>query len=345
MADYLMNCWYGLLWSQDLKDQPVAQTVLDMKVVVFRDSDGRPAAMLDRCPHRFAPLSLGRVVDGVLQCGYHGLGFDRTGRCVSNIMGAAPSAQVRAFPVEERYQMIWFWPGDPEACDPELIPEFNFHDEAEGDHWVIFGYSHIKSDYQNETDNLMDLSHIETLHLKTFGGRSIIQRGELEIRDLGSEIHANWWMPDIPEIHATTMKPTGEMIDQFLDMRWNAPCNMRLHVGLLPAGKYRDRASGLREDLPGQRSCHIITPETDGTCHYFWSAERPTTPGEHGDAEGGRAFFKLAFEVEDKPMLEAVQSNMTTDFWSERPVILPNDAGGVRARRRLAKMILDEKRG
>lgn len=343
---YLLDCWYGLAWAEELDaGRPLARTALGKKLVLFRDNEGQAHALLDRCPHRFAPLSLGSVDAGVLRCTYHGLGFAGDGKCVSNPMGEVPErASVKSFPVVERHKMLWFWPGDPDQADPSTIPDFAFQDGETEDNWVIFGYTHVKTDYQNETDNLMDLSHVEFLHAKTFGGPNGVQRGEHQLRDLGNEIHSNWWKPGVPALDPATKRPNGDKLDMFLDMRWNAPCVMRLHLGFLPHAQH-DRKEGDREDVPGQFTAHIITPEEEGTCHYFWSGDRPKGPGPFVggiDPVNGRAVFKVAFEAEDKPMLEAVEGNMVTDFWDERPVILANDAGGVRARRRLAKLIRDE---
>ena len=347
-VSYLQNCWYGLAWASELDAMPLlARRILGFDVVVFRDSEGRATALRDRCPHRMAPLSRGTLTDGVIRCGYHGLAFDGSGTCVGNPFGTTPvRASVEQFAVVERDQMLWIWPGDAQQADPATIPDFGFQnrDGVDGD-WVIFGYTHVSADYQLETDNLLDLSHTEFLHAGSFGGRGFIQKGEFQLRDLGNEIHSNWWMPNIPFIDPQTHRPTGEMLDHFLDMRWNVPSTMRLHVSFLPHGVHADRREGVREDLPGQFSAHIITPETDGSCHYFWSANKPTGAGPFVggiDRHAGRALFQLAFEIEDKPMIEAVEANMKGDFWDEMPVILPNDAGGIRARRRLAKLIRDE---
>lgn len=345
--EYLLNCWYGLAWADELDaGQPLARTALGMKLVLFRDGEGQANALLDRCPHRFAPLSLGSVDAGVLRCTYHGLGFAGNGKCVSNPMGDVPErASVRSFPVVERDKMLWFWPGNADLADPSTVPDFSFQNRASEDNWVIFGYTHVKTDYQNENDNLMDLSHVEFLHAKTFGRGSSGIRGEHQLRDLGNEIHSNWWKSGIPALDPATRRPNGDKLDLFLDMRWNAPCVMRLHLGFLLHDQH-GRKEGDREDLPGQFTAHIITPEDEGTCHYFWSGDRPKGPGPFVggiDSVAGRAVFKVAFEAEDKPMLEAVEANMVTGFWDERPVILPNDAGGIRARRRLAKLIRDER--
>src|SRR3546814_20990261 len=92
---------------------------------LFR-SNGEAKALLDRCPHRFAPLSSGGVADGILACAYHGLAFDGTGACVVNPHGPVPKRMaVRASPTLTAYSGIWIWMGDPELADPALLPDLS----------------------------------------------------------------------------------------------------------------------------------------------------------------------------------------------------------------------------
>jgi phenylpropionate dioxygenase-like ring-hydroxylating dioxygenase large terminal subunit len=79
---FLRNGWYSAIWSRELKDKPVGKTFLNEKVVLFRNDRGQVGALEDCCCHRAAPLSLGEVSGATLACGYHGLKFDVTGRCV-----------------------------------------------------------------------------------------------------------------------------------------------------------------------------------------------------------------------------------------------------------------------
>ncbi len=87
--------------------------------MLFRGANGKPGALEDRCCHRAAPLSLGAVEGDHLRCGYHGLTFDTKGQCIS-VPGqdTVPSgARVRAYPVAERYNVVWIWMGDPARAD------------------------------------------------------------------------------------------------------------------------------------------------------------------------------------------------------------------------------------
>src|SRR5437764_2190067 len=131
---YLRNAWYVAAWSDDLADgQLIGRTILNEPVVLYRTADGSVAALQDRCPHRFAPLHMGKVVRGDrVQCPYHGLEFGPSGACVLNPHGMRniPSrARVRSYAVTEKHKAIWIWMGDRPA-DPAKVPDFSVLDNV-----------------------------------------------------------------------------------------------------------------------------------------------------------------------------------------------------------------------
>ena len=87
---YLRNAWYVAAWSDDLAEgQLLGRIIIKQPIVLYRQSDGKVAALADRCPHRFAPLHMGKVIHGDrVQCPYHGLEFDASGACVHNPHGS-----------------------------------------------------------------------------------------------------------------------------------------------------------------------------------------------------------------------------------------------------------------
>ena len=82
---YLRNRWYVAAWAHEIDSGPLARTIMDEPIVLFRGEGGAPAALEDSCAHRFVPLSMGKVENGCIECPYHGLVFDATGACVSSI--------------------------------------------------------------------------------------------------------------------------------------------------------------------------------------------------------------------------------------------------------------------
>jgi phenylpropionate dioxygenase-like ring-hydroxylating dioxygenase large terminal subunit len=343
VADYLKNIWYMAGWAEEVDDSGLSRMILGRPIYLYRLTDGTPAALLDRCPHRFAPLSRGTREGDVLVCGYHGLRFGSDGQCVHNPFGdkIPAGSAVPVFPVVERHGIIWLWAGDAEKADPAHIPDFSFVPDTDSLRSVR-GYTLMRADYQYGTDNLMDLSHIEFVHKGTFAGQGVIFAGKHNIRQDGETLHSDWWMPNIdPPTVAQGVVPPGGKVDHWLNMRWNAPASMRLDVGACPTGA--EPETGL--NVP---QAHILTPASEHESHYFWTASR----NHDLDNPGVDAFllnlFREAFDVEDKPMIEAayatIRGNLEAggDFWGEKPVSLGIDQGGTRARRMLESMIAKE---
>ncbi len=330
MAQYVQNLWYVAAWEEEVQDHRLfARTLLDQKVLVFRKQDRAGYVMLaDRCPHRFAPLSRGALEGDSVVCPYHGLAFDETGLCVQNPFSDTPpkSAKVASYPVVARHGLIWFWPGEAAKADADQIPDFSWLDGQDRKR----GRSTFAGHYELLTDNLMDLSHVEFIHRGTFHPNGAAFRGEHDVHEAeGGAIWSNWRLPAVSKPpFLTGMALENEDVDQYLDMRWQAPATMMLDIRWVRSGASR------REALVQDVAPHIITPETAATSHYFWTCQ-PTPEGE--------ALADVVFNDEDKPMIEAVQAAMgDAEFWDLGPVILKGDAAAIYARRRLMQMRRDE---
>lgn len=327
---YLLNCWYQAAWSYELDNAPVARTLLNTSILVFRQGGG-VSAILDRCPHRFAPLSAGKFKDGIIECGYHGLAFDGTGRCVRNPHGPITSAmRTRSFPSAERHKAIWVWFGDEERADDSLIPDLSFIDRMPDDRRVLMHMPTL-ANYQLLTDNIMDLSHADYLHPTSLGG--VITGSKSRQYEVGNALVAEWinlgcdapgvWQPKVP---------SPSKADYYLDVKWEAPAVMTLSNTVVPAGQQPT-------DGDCARALHNMTPETATSTHYFVSSIRPDEIPE----STYKTILEQAFVGEDKPMLEAQQRRMAdAEFWSLRPVLLRVDTAAVKVRRRLDTMIATE---
>jgi nitrite reductase/ring-hydroxylating ferredoxin subunit len=120
--------WWPVALSAALGDKPIAVRLSDLNLALYRDDSGTARSVLDRCPHRRMPLSLGRITDdGLIQCGYHGWSFDGTGSCqrIPNFRpGERPSGRmaVDAFAIAERAGMILIHTGGEPAADlPDVL--------------------------------------------------------------------------------------------------------------------------------------------------------------------------------------------------------------------------------
>lgn len=206
---FLRNTWYVVGHADEVKPAELFhRTMLNETVLLFREPDGRCVALSDRCPHRFAPLHLGKLTEGTVECGYHGLRFDGSGRCVHNPHGNAipKAAKVRAYPLVERYGLLWIWMGDLAAANDALIPHYASLDAT---HWKILrGYIRIAAHYLLETDNVLDLSHIEFVHPGFFGSEAI-RRARTEVSQEGDTVHSR-------------RLTNNELLPPFLDKSYDA---------------------------------------------------------------------------------------------------------------------------
>jgi vanillate O-demethylase monooxygenase subunit len=106
---FIRNAWYVAAWADEIGAAPLARRICGEPVVLYRDAQNRVSALLDMCCHRGAPLHMGKVVEQGLQCGYHGLIFERDGACVS-VPGQdhiQTRTRVRSFPVVEQDAFVW----------------------------------------------------------------------------------------------------------------------------------------------------------------------------------------------------------------------------------------------
>jgi phenylpropionate dioxygenase-like ring-hydroxylating dioxygenase large terminal subunit len=339
---YLMNAWYCAGWSDDLDPgEKKAITILGRSLVLFRSIAGQVVAFDNRCPHRFAPLDRGTVVEKGLMCGYHGLVFDSAGACVHNPHGKGmipPSARVKSYPLEERFGAIWAWMGDQPADLSKLTEFEGFEPET---NYLGRGYILASANYQLESDNILDLSHLQYLHATTLGSDEI-SNARLEAEQEGNTVFSRRYVKSEepqPFLREAFFVPDQvARVDRTQEVRWDAPANLLLRVWVMPAG--RPESEGHLRIF-----CHFFTPETETSTHYFYSIAYPRSMGPEAAVlvEKGVAALATPFQLEDLPMLEAQQRVIgERDLMDLRPVLLESDGGSVRARRVLARLIKQE---
>src|SRR5689334_21863381 len=141
------NGWYLAAWASEVGEQPLSRTILNEPIVLFRDANGKIGALEDRCCHRAAPLSMGAVVPGGLQCKYHGMVFAADGTCVSipGQRSIPPQARVVSYPLVQRQEFIWIWMGDPKRANRDEIVDFPPAGSRAGSHQ--HGMMSIKCNY------------------------------------------------------------------------------------------------------------------------------------------------------------------------------------------------------
>jgi vanillate O-demethylase monooxygenase subunit len=328
---FVRNAWYAAAWEREIGERPFAAAVAGERVAIFRRSDGSYAALHDACPHRKLPLSMGRVRDDLIECGYHGLCFDSTGECVHAPTNGIPpaNADVAAFPVEARYGLTWIWLGDPTRADPATIFEVRHWGEpgwgcTDGDDMVVECHHLLIA------DNLLDPSHVAWVHPDSFAGQGTDDTPmETTIDDNGVTV---WrWLLDTPAppFYAPYLPFEGRC-DRKQQYEVRYPSNALVTAVFTPAGTGGEGRT-LPTDTFVMDSYNFLTPIDDRTTRYFWFQMRNVYPDDDRVSGEFAASVRAAF-TEDKVILEAVQRGLDTA--TTATVNLRSDAGGVRFRRR-----------
>lgn len=305
MTSFVKNAWYVAAWSREVGRTLLSRTLLGEQVLLYRREDGTPVALVDRCPHKLAPLSLGELKGDHVQCGYHGMTFDCTGTCVRvpGQQNIPPTARVTAFPLIERYGAVWIWMGDPARADAGTIAEVPHYGDP--DWGLVDGqYLHFRSNYLNITDNLVDPAHTTYVHKNTIGNASGEDVG-VKVEQGEAHVLAWRWIRNAPPV------PLVEKMGNFSGMtdRWQyyylyLPSTSYVDFGCIETGTEPtedNKDCGFRSF-----SFNFLTPETETTTHYFWLHLRNYHVHDSAVSADVARLMTLTFE-EDAALLAHVQ--------------------------------------
>lgn len=327
---FVRNAWYAAGTAGEIGRSLTQRWICGEPLVLYRTEAGRAVALEDRCPHRKASLSMGRLKGDLVECGYHGLCFDASGACthVPGQVNIPPRLRARAYPLVERHGWIWVWMGDAAEADPAKVPDFHWN---ESDGWTpVFGYLHVKADYRLLIDNLMDLTH-ETFVHPTSIGETVVAHTPITTKAEGRSVTVSRIMPECPAPPLFRKVRGLTTIDRWQHITFEPPGNIRIDAGGVPSDT-KDMDKALRWWV-----LNTLTPETETTTHYFWSVSRAFS---HGDAALTQSLHDQVMKIfgEDQVVLETQQKLIDTDR-SSRPLLSINcDAGGAAARRILAEL-------
>lgn len=306
---FLRNCWYVAGWSHDFEvDRLVARTMLDEPIVLYRSFGADIVALEDRCCHRLAPLSKGRVEGDELRCMYHGLKFAPSGQCVQ-IPGQSivpPHARVRAYPVVEKDRWVWVWMGNPALADTALIPDALHHGDPQW--WMQTGELAYEANYQYINDNLLDLQHLTYVHENTLGRNSTAwANGKPHVARLGRRLRVSRWVADHP-----APKYLNQSQGMITDM-WTSYDYMAAGVFLLETRSYHTGTAvqcGMQEPkgepLWTTVTSQAVTPIDERHTVYYYSGCLQKSFATEEQSAAQFAVFERAF-AEDNAMIEAQQ--------------------------------------
>lgn len=278
---FVKNSWYVAAWSEEVgQRQPLARTIIGERIVLFRTSDDRVVALEDRCAHRHMPLSLGRITeDDTLICPYHGLTYDGNGDCV-RVPGqeTTDSIRIRSYPVEQRSGLVWIWMGPPGQADATRIFDCSWLDNPDWNATKL--YRRAEANYLLLNDNLADLLHVAYLHIPSGGGNEGMGPAETKLKVKGNGYDFVRETKDIPAPAGYgRLSNATKNIDRWHVVEFRGPSFYRIHTGVAEEG-----SGGPESTLPAGggrwaiRPHHFITPETEGSTHYFQVVVHESAP-------------------------------------------------------------------
>lgn len=335
--NYPYNCWWVAALSAEVGRSLLARWLLDTPVVLYRKEDGSVVALEDRCPHRQAPLSIGKLCGDIVQCGYHGMQFSPDGRCIKvPSQDAPPPISVGAYPVIEIGPLVWIYLGDISVIDqvpppPELpwLTDENFA--------VRTDKLDVAANYMLLRENVLDLTHFGYVHPTTF-----------QITDWSNppEVTVDGEVVRYKQSFVNSPLPPGYAIPLGLKpgISWNresfgAMLSPAIGFG---ATDFYDPAKPGAAPVGRFRVAHVTTPVDQNHMLYFYVIAR-----DHGhepeQMDQLAAAIKKGFH-EDEFILEAIQQQMDRKprrgSQGERSV--KADVSGIQARRIVGRWMARE---
>lgn len=318
----LKRFWYPVIPISQLSDgSPKAFTLLGQKIVLWLDDKGSPVAAQDRCCHRSAQLSKGHVVNGNIQCPYHGWKFNAAGTCIDvpQQQGGiiSSSYKICTYACTERYGYAWVCLGEPlcdipnitEASDPQyrLIQEFY-------EPWKCAGLRVMENEF--------DTAHPTFVHTTTFGSEEnpIPDQMELEEREWGIEFWTTLGVTN-PQLQQQNLKLEQEKIVRTMHMTWYMPFTAQIRIAY---------PNGLVHAI-----VNTAVPIDDSTSQIVQFCLRNDTEAET-KAENARAFDR-AVTLEDKTILETTDYDVPLDLTKEQHMM--TDKPGIMMRRKLLALL------
>ena len=313
--------WYPVIPTAELSGEPKAFELLGQNIVLWVDSEGKPAAVEDRCCHRTAKLSLGKVVGGNISCAYHGWTFNSSGTCVGvpQQQNGAISAnyKVKSYRTCDRYGYVWVCLGEPLTEIPD-IPE-----AADSNYRQIHEfYERWNCAGLRVMENELDMAHPSFVHTATFGSEEHLAPDVMEFAETEWELHYRSVLGVAnPAEQQQNLKIEQQETVRTIDGIWFMPFTVKLRI-VYPNGLV-----------------HIIvntmTPINDSASQMVQFCLRNDT---EADAKTSDIIaFDRAVTLEDKRILETTDWDVPLDINQEQHML--TDKPGIIIRRKIAALL------
>lgn len=344
---FLRNSWYVAAFTSELDEKKmVSLTLLGEPVVIYRKTNGEPVALEDRCVHRLAPLSLGRIEGDNLRCMYHGILFSEGGKALE-IPGQdliPERACVRSYAVADVSGWLWVWMGEKHLADVDLIPPVY---GLRNPDWLLpEDQMDYDCNYELINNNLTDLGHLAWVHSQSFGADETWTGTLPKVSPIGRGVRIDRWLRTIPPIPRLGKAAEHEKVDHWAQLDYLVPGVFHFYNALYPAGtaeKYggeappKDDPTLLYEHYTQQ----AVTPMTEQTTRYFYTWGPSARTGNPEESAIMRQVLDQAFQ-EDKVIITRQQQIINLDP-TRMPMPTIHDKGVTLFQRLMAKLMREER--
>ena len=305
----LRRHWYPMSFSKHLvQDTPVGLHLLGDPIVLFRDSNGLACCLADICAHRSAPLSIGRITNGTLECKYHGWRYDNRGKVVEipaleKSRKIPRSACTRVYPCREVDNLVWVYPGTV-VDDPHLPPIPNLVPGKRNPEWCKpFDFAvDLNIDHSLMVENLLDPAHLPFTHENTLAKRS--DATAMVMEHLKAHVDAN--DSSFSKIEAVAKTP--ERNKPPVTFLFQVPCTVIISTDIKPGWKFEQSMSCV-PTRPG----HMRLIFRQGRTFAKWLNHIPWI-------EGLQTKYSLKIVMQDYELLHGQQTRL---FQHARPWNVP----------------------
>jgi phenylpropionate dioxygenase-like ring-hydroxylating dioxygenase large terminal subunit len=331
---FVRNVWYVAALAREVTTEPLARTLLGDPVVIYRTEGGTPAILSDICPHRAAMLSRGRVEGEAIVCGYHGFTFDQAGHCI-RVPGQAripAQADVRCYPVIERWGWLFVWMGDAALAPQTPLPDY---------HWLVGpdwegrdDLLSVKANYTLVRDNLLDLTHAQFVHQKTLATAAVTETPAVAERVDGLVLVTRDMRGIDPSPFFKRLGGFTGKVDHHQTIEFTPPCHVVIKVRVAAV-------AGNDGMVCNMRVLNALTPETTGSTLYFWGLTRDFAREDKAATDLAHRMNRDTFQ-EDVAVLEGQQTMLDVVGSRFTPLATLADLGCVLAGRLMQELAEEE---
>jgi phenylpropionate dioxygenase-like ring-hydroxylating dioxygenase large terminal subunit len=228
----IVKAWYAACAASDLSHAPIGRTILGTPLVLFRGPDGAPAALLDRCAHRNVALSIGRRVDGRIECAYHGWQYGTDGRCarIPGLCGETDreGRSVPRYAALEQDGLVWVY------ATPDVEPSSRpFKVSSAGDGAIeVRRVVEVESPLHAALENALDVPHTAVLHRGLFRGVRETHKIRARVTRTPEGVQAEYLGEPRPEgLAAKILSPSGGVVTHFDRYIWPSIAQVEYRLG------------------------------------------------------------------------------------------------------------------